>query len=61
MEVESFENEEVAKILNDWFVSIKVVLCSYIHLLLVVSIIIHCMSGVWKLKVLCNCNSSSDY
>ncbi|PNT73542.1 hypothetical protein BRADI_2g60097v3 [Brachypodium distachyon] len=24
MEVESFENEEVAKILNDWFVSIKV-------------------------------------
>lgn len=29
MEVESFENEEVAKLLNDWFVSIKVVLCSY--------------------------------
>ena len=28
MEVESFENEEVAKILNEWFVSIKVVLCS---------------------------------
>jgi uncharacterized protein YyaL (SSP411 family) len=26
MEVESFENEEVAKLLNDWFVSIKVVL-----------------------------------
>jgi uncharacterized protein YyaL (SSP411 family) len=25
MEVESFENEEVAKLLNDWFVSIKVV------------------------------------
>ena len=24
MEVESFENEEVAKLLNDWFVSIKV-------------------------------------
>jgi hypothetical protein len=29
MEVESFENEEVAKLLNDWFVSIKVVFCSY--------------------------------
>lgn len=27
MEVESFENEEIAKMLNDWFVSIKVVLC----------------------------------
>lgn len=26
MEVESFENEEVAKLLNDWFVSIKVFL-----------------------------------
>jgi len=25
MEVESFENEEVAKLLNDWFVSIKVI------------------------------------
>lgn len=24
MEVESFESEEVAKLLNDWFVSIKV-------------------------------------
>lgn len=24
MEVESFEDEEVAKLLNDWFVSIKV-------------------------------------
>lgn len=24
MEVESFENQEVAKMLNDWFVSIKV-------------------------------------
>lgn len=24
MEVESFENEEVAKMLNEWFVSIKV-------------------------------------
>ena len=24
MEVESFENEEVAKLLNDWFISIKV-------------------------------------
>lgn len=24
MEVESFENEDVAKLLNDWFVSIKV-------------------------------------
>lgn len=24
MEVESFENEEVARLLNDWFVSIKV-------------------------------------
>jgi uncharacterized protein YyaL (SSP411 family) len=24
--VESFENEEVAKLLNDWFVSIKVIL-----------------------------------
>lgn len=26
MEVESFENEEVAKLLNEWFVSIKVLL-----------------------------------
>lgn len=24
MEAESFENEEVAKLLNDWFVSVKV-------------------------------------
>lgn len=24
MEVESFESEEVAKLMNDWFVSIKV-------------------------------------
>lgn len=24
MEVESFENEDIAKLLNDWFVSIKV-------------------------------------
>lgn len=24
MEVESFEDEQVAKLLNDWFVSIKV-------------------------------------
>lgn len=29
MEVESFENEEVAKMLNDWFVSIKVVIVLY--------------------------------
>lgn len=27
MEVESFEDEGVAKLLNDWFVSIKVSLC----------------------------------
>lgn len=27
MEVESFEDEAVAKLLNDWFVSIKVSLC----------------------------------
>ena len=26
MEVESFENEEIAKLLNDWFVSIKVII-----------------------------------
>ena len=26
MEVESFENEGVAKLLNDWFVSIKVII-----------------------------------
>jgi hypothetical protein len=30
MEVESFENEEVAKLLNDWFVSIKVLLCCFL-------------------------------
>lgn len=29
MEVESFEDEEVAKLLNDWFVSIKVNLTVY--------------------------------
>lgn len=29
MEVESFENEEIAKMLNDWFVSIKVVIVLY--------------------------------
>lgn len=27
MEVESFEDEEAAKLLNDWFVSIKVCVC----------------------------------
>lgn len=35
MEVESFEDEEVAKLLNDWFVSIKVnlkVLCFTLHI-----------------------------
>lgn len=26
MEVESFEDEDIAKLLNDWFVSIKVVI-----------------------------------
>lgn len=26
MEVESFENEDIAKLLNDWFVSIKVLI-----------------------------------
>ncbi|RWW27596.1 hypothetical protein BHE74_00017510 [Ensete ventricosum] len=29
MEVESFENKEIAKILNEWFVSIKVHIISY--------------------------------
>lgn len=29
MEVESFEDEEVAKLLNDWFISIKVNLKVY--------------------------------
>ena len=28
MEVESFEDEEIAKLLNDWFVSIKVSMSS---------------------------------
>jgi hypothetical protein len=47
MEVESFENEEVAKLLNDWFVSIKVVLCSLmigfllLIVLLVTQIVLH--------------------
>lgn len=35
MEVESFESEEVAKLLNDWFVSIKV---SFISLCVFVSV-----------------------
>lgn len=30
MEVESFENEDVAKLLNDWFVSIKVVFLNFL-------------------------------
>lgn len=36
MEVESFEDEGVAKLLNDWFVSIKVSsnLIDYINLIL---------------------------
>lgn len=31
MEVESFENEEIAKMLNEWFVSIKVIFCYYCY------------------------------
>lgn len=31
MEVESFENEEVARLLNDWFVSIKVSCLFFSH------------------------------
>lgn len=38
MEVESFESEEIAKLMNDWFVNIKVSstfvdLCNFIYIL----------------------------
>lgn len=34
MEVESFEDEEAAKLLNDWFVSIKVCVRACVYQLL---------------------------
>lgn len=38
MEVESFEDEEVARLLNDWFVSIKVSFFFYVPLLVILII-----------------------
>jgi uncharacterized protein YyaL (SSP411 family) len=36
MEVESFENEEVAKLQNDWFINIKVSSSTSHHVLVII-------------------------
>lgn len=57
MEVESFENDEIAKILNDWFVSIKVLLLILkCYNFVFISVPLH-VFAVQKLCIcICKCN-----